>query len=68
MSRSRRKPYVTQGYGSKYRAHYKKLANNAVKNTKEAPANGNAYKKEFNSWDICDWKFHVPNERKWYRK
>lgn len=30
--------------------------------------NGNHYKKIYNSWDICDYKWYAPDERKAYRK
>jgi len=59
MSRSKKAPIATQGYGGVYRKQAKRQAAKAVRNKKldETPKNGKAYKKEYNSWNICDWKF-----------
>ena len=58
MSRSYRKPYVTDGYkGSGRRKFSKGYANNVVHNTEDI-ADGNAYRKVTNPWDICDYKIH----------
>jgi hypothetical protein len=54
MSRSKRKPVFKEGYGSKTKGRSKQLANRATRVTKEV-ANGGAFKKVFNSWDICDY-------------
>lgn len=67
MSRSRKKPFWTQGYKGVWRKSAKKRANNKTKQV-ENIKNGNSYKKEFNSWDICDWSFHDPKNPKAYRK
>ena len=63
MSRSTRAPYFTEGYGGKARKTRKRLANKRVR----AKASDDslmaekratkAYRKLYNSWDICDWKF-----------
>jgi hypothetical protein len=66
MSRSKRAPFHTQGYGGKARKTYKRLANNAVKTADVA--NGAAFKRVFCSWEICDWKFHDPKNQKARRK
>lgn len=55
MSRSYRKPIWTEGYGGKWRKFAKRKANKSVRQNKIP--NGKAYKKFFNSWDICDFKF-----------
>lgn len=66
MSRSKRKPWVTDNKGS-YRKIAKKLANKRVRAIKNI-ASGNAYKKEFQSWDICDYKWYEPKNEKIRRK
>lgn len=57
MSRSYRKPYITDGYGGKRRQFYKRYANKKVRRT-VVIANGGAYKKVSCSWDICDYKIY----------
>jgi hypothetical protein len=56
MSRSYRKPYWTQGYGGKWRRFAKRQASKRVRQSKPV---GNAayYKRVYNSWEICDFKF-----------
>ena len=56
MSRSYRKPYWTEGYGGKARKSRKRAANKRVRSALDG-ADGMAYKKEYNSWDIVDFKF-----------
>ena len=85
MSRSYRKPYVTDQQASrkpdKSRASgsvsAKRDANQAVRRAnrkaclgsdKDAPASGKAYRKESCSWNIRDWSFYDPKNRKAYRK
>lgn len=64
MSRSYKKNlYIKDGYGSKWKKKAKKQANNKVKHEKEV-ADGGAYKKVSNSWNICDWKFELENTKK----
>lgn len=64
MSRSYKKNlYVKDGSGSKWKKVAKRKANKKVKNRDEV-ADGGAYKKVSNSWDICDWKFSIPNTKK----
>lgn len=54
MSRSYKKyPFVKDKSGSK---HGKKFANKKVRHAKNLP-NGKAYKKVYESWDICDYKY-----------
>ena len=55
MSRSYRKPYATDGYGSNHRRWSKKEANQKVRRYNDTLANGMAYKKIFESWDIHDF-------------
>jgi hypothetical protein len=47
---------------------HKRQANRAVRDAKEAPADGGAYKKESCSWSIRDWSFYDPTNRKARRK
>lgn len=70
MSRSKRAPYWTDGYGSKVKRISKRAANRTIRNTpddKEVPQ-GSGYKKMFNPWSICDYKIHDPKNKKVRRK
>lgn len=60
MSRSYRKPIAVDGYKSKWKQTAKRIANKRVK-LKSDLSNGASYKKVSNSWDICDYKFDLPN-------
>ncbi len=66
MSRSYRKPYWTQGYGGRWRKFAKKTAAKRVRRAKII-GDETYYKRLYNSWDICDFKFHEPegNEGIW---
>lgn len=71
MSRSRKKHPVACDKTLKWA---KKDANKKVRNTEEI-SNGSNYKKHYNSWDICDFKFWVSDKlreywhnQKWFRK
>jgi hypothetical protein len=55
MSRSYKKNVWFTDNGP-HRKFQKKRANKRVRKSEEIPS-GNAFKKYFNSWDICDWKF-----------
>lgn len=68
MSRSTKKPFYTdQNRGKPQRKRAKKWAHKAERTAKEV-ANGSGYKKEYNSWDIRDWSFRCPDDKKAYRK
>jgi hypothetical protein len=54
MSRSKRAPVATEGYG-KDRKVRKRRANRKVRKAKDV-ASGSAFKKESESWNICDWR------------
>jgi hypothetical protein len=59
VSRSTKKnSYVTQQQRGSNKST-KRMASRAVRASKpeETPADGKAYRKVFNSWDICDWKW-----------
>jgi len=58
MSRSYKKPYVKDGYGSKRKRFRKNYANRVVRNSKNVP-DGKAFKKFFCSYNICDYQFYV---------
>lgn len=62
LGKSYRKPIAVDGYGSKLKPKLKQLANRAVR---LAPiiSNGGSYKKLSNSWNICDYKFNLPNTK-----
>lgn len=58
MSRSNRKPWVTDGYkGSKRRQFFKRYSNKVIRRTEDI-ADGKAFKKVFDSWSICDYKWY----------
>lgn len=84
MSRSKRKPYFTEGYGGCHRQKDKRNANKCVRKSNRQAiddflviegaqtdnylADGNSYRKHYNSLDICDWKFYSPDQEKAKRK
>lgn len=67
MSRSKRSPYWTEGYKGIARSKSKKESNNRVKNTEDI-TNGASYKKIYNSYDICDYKWYDLKNKKVARK
>lgn len=65
MSRSYKKPYVKDGYGSRWkrdakRCHNRKLRRK-LKNPSYGIADGGAHKRGhgLDPWDICDWVFYI---------
>lgn len=66
MSRSYRSPYIKDGYGSKWKKVAKRSANRAVR--RADVADGGEFRKHYNSWDICDYVFHMPEDPKFRRK
>lgn len=83
MSRSKRAPYFTEGYGGMHRAKDKRIANKAVRrnnrhsieeclNTPDEAvselADGKAYRKVYDPWNICDYKFFSPDRPEAGRK
>jgi len=66
MSRSFRKPYWTEGYGGKWRSIAKRQASKKVRQAKSV-GNGAYYRRIYDSWSICDYKFLEPSnsERIW---
>lgn len=68
MSRSTKKPFYTDQQTNRPAASKPKdWANRKVRKTKDVPS-GASYKKVFSSWDIRDWSFHRPKDKKAYRK
>jgi hypothetical protein len=65
MSNSVRQPYWTEGYGSKRKLR-KRRANKKVR--KSDVASGGAYKKVYDSWDICDYRTYDPESERVRRK
>jgi len=59
MSRSYRKPWVIDGYGSKWKKFMKNYANRRIRKKDKVIQNGKAYKKITNSWEICDYKWRI---------
>lgn len=69
MTRSRKKPYYTdQNTASPGRGKQaKRDANKAVRKADDI-ADGKQYRKISDSWNISDWSFHCPKDKKAYRK
>ena len=68
MSRSYRKPWITDGYkGSNCRQFYKRCANRKIRRSKDVP-NGRAFKKFYETWDICDYKSLADEKAEWFKK
>ena len=59
MSRSYRKPYWTEGYGGKWRRFAKRQASKKVRQSANVD-DAAYYKRLYNSWNICDFKFIEP--------
>jgi hypothetical protein len=66
MSRSKRAPIWTEGYDGSTRKRRKRRANKRVRTADIA--DGAAYKKVSNSWNICDFKFYDKKNPKAGRK
>jgi hypothetical protein len=68
MSRSRKAPIHTdQNSGKPQHGFAKRRAARRVR-ADEDIADGSAYRKVFNPWDICDWKIYDGNNPKARRK
>ena len=78
MSRSRKKPYITDqnsghpGHGGSKRKANRKVRHENKKATLEVGSaelsSGKQYRKVSESWDIRDWSFHLPKDKKAFRK
>lgn len=62
MARSKRKPFIKD-----HTPGAKRVANKAVRQYKDVPS-GKAYKKVYNSYNISDFNFPAPKDKKAYRK
>jgi hypothetical protein len=67
MSRSYRKPFVVDGYGTHSKKIAKRRANKKVRSYKDV-TDGNLYKKVMDPWNICDFRFYDPEGYKNRRK
>jgi hypothetical protein len=68
MSRSYRKAWVKDGYkGSKGKQFFKRLANKLFRKMQDIP-NGRAYRKCFDTWNICDYRYYVSSKSKCYKE
>ena len=61
MSRSFRHTPILKDNG-RHKRFYKQQANKKVR--KSDCSNGNFFKKVFDSWTVCDWKFWITNKDK----
>lgn len=71
MSRSKKAPYWTEGYGSKTRRVLKRAANKRVRAKSSEDCKdlaGGAYKKLYESWNIVDFRFRDVKNPKAKRK
>lgn len=77
MTRSKRKPYYTDQQSSKAGAKLAKRQANrkvraatkaAIKDESTGVADGKQYRKVSESWNIRDWSFHAPKDKKASRK
>lgn len=65
MSRSRRKPFIKDGYGSRWKRQAKRYSNKKIRRKLSRQdyqlSDGMAYKNGpgLNRWDICDYSFYV---------
>lgn len=65
MARSRRKPWVVDGYGSKWKQaakrHHNRKVRRKLKNPDYEIADGGAHKRGhgLDPWDICDYRWYV---------
>jgi hypothetical protein len=57
MSRSYKKPYLTDQQGRSTKKDKRLAARRVRARDGEGVANGSAYRKVSNSWDIRDWSF-----------
>jgi len=64
MSRSYRKPWMVDTYGSRYKRFFKRYANKVVRKATNFPEHM-GYKRVFNSWDIVDWKYYEDWKLHW---
>jgi hypothetical protein len=64
MSRSYREPWMVDSYKSRSKKFDKRWANKRVRKSTDV-ADGKAYRKYFDPWDIVDYKIWVGDDN-WY--
>jgi hypothetical protein len=67
MSRSYRRPFATDSYGSRGKPRAKRAANKAVRRSGSV-GGGADYRRLFDSYNIQDYSFFRPDEVKFTRK
>lgn len=67
MSRSKKAPIWTEGYGGNWRRVAKRLSNKKVRRAAKLKS-GMAYRRVYDSWLVCDWKFYDGKSQKARRK
>ena len=68
MSRSYRKPWVTDGYrGSKRKQFMKRYANKVVRHSVDVP-NGKKHRRFLDPWEICDFRHQAHMNDTFYKK
>lgn len=67
MSRSYRKPFAVDGYGTEGKRISKRWANKKVRNAKNITS-GKAYRKIYDPWNIVDYRFEISKEDEDYYK
>lgn len=65
MSRSYRAPWFIDGYGSKWKVFAANQANRRIRRTKDVPDH-KAYKKFYQQYDICDYKYQYDSKPSTY--
>ena len=71
MSRSRKKSYYSTDHKVKVTRKKKRIASKKVRRDKDFSTNGAAYKKKYESWDICDYRCRWTKEKaieSWYEE
>lgn len=54
--------YTCGGKNSRIRKYWKRKANRKVRRTKGLGVKSKSYKKVYESWDICDYRFFMKKE------
>lgn len=67
MSRSYRKPFAVDGYGTKHKKIAKRTANKKVRKARNIPS-GNTYRRVYDPWNIVDFRFEIKEgDRDYYK-
>ena len=66
MSRSYKKHLIRKdGSGSKWKPFRKNQANRRIRRSPDVP-NGNAYRRLYDQWNLCDWVFQYDPAIRYY--